>query len=132
MPNRSSTSLEGQPEVAAEPGQPGDQRGRGVAYQCTERAGARQKCRGLVRRHPQALVEGDIVALLELHVCGLPRDQPKYVQAEPTGCGGRTGEYLVGEADQGVAGQDGRTDAEGGPRGRAVVALGVAVHHVVV
>ena len=129
--------LERQPDVRAEPGQAHGQRGRRAQVHRADAAGARHQRGGLVAGHVQALGQGHVVALLEGQVRALPADQPQHRRGQAAGRpraleGVVLEQQVLGQREQPVPGQDGRADAEHGPGRRAVPALGVVVHDVVV
>ena len=129
--------LERQPDMRAEPGQAHGQRGRRAQVHRADAAGARHQRGGLVPGHVQALGQGYVVALLEGQVRALSADQPQHRRGHTAGRpraleGVVLEQQVLGQREQRVPGQDGRADAEHGPGRRAVPALGVVVHQIVV
>ena len=129
--------LECQPEVPAECAEGLDDVAAGPCQHRPDRRRALEQRPGLARTHARALVGGDVRAPLEVEILGLAVDQPRGRIRQRLECGGTMGragvqEHLERQREHGVARQDRPRAPEHRPRGGPVVALGVAVHDVVV
>ena len=129
--------MEGKPDFVAKHVERLHCVGRGGREVRTDGRGARHERGGLARGHLKAFVESHVEATLEVEIADLTHDEvmgrrrkgsPRRLRTH----GINLEKRLERECQQGVTSQDRGRTSKDRPRGRAVTALGIAIHDVVV